>query len=143
MPHLYFYAENLGLNASQRSTLIAQLKALGNNDHPNPSHRNHWRIRMDGNAVIFHLEIDESMLTPIAIRNRLAAIFGIANTSVTYSSSNVTLAIRPSPVVTYRYNSLDRLRFGVFGGLAASWPESQVEVLAYLAANQAAWEVSQ
>ena len=55
--HVYIYAEDLGLISAQRAALVDGLKALaGNLDRPQPCERNHWRVRLDGGAVIFEAD---------------------------------------------------------------------------------------
>ena len=140
--HGYCGIENLSLSPGQKATLVAAIRGLGPASHPNPSHRNHSRVRLDGNAVIFHAEFADADLTPATIGHRLALIFGVPDASVTWTIANPTFAVRPSPVVTYRYLAADKVRLTAFGGLASTWPQSRTEVLAYLSANQAAWEGS-
>jgi hypothetical protein len=135
--NLYFYIENLALTSAQRDTLVDQLKAFGQrNADGNPRYRNHWRIRLDTQAVIFEAVWDDTQLTATAMRNRLAAIFGVANTSITYSTTQTVYG----PVVTYAYSASATLRMGVFGGLTATYLDSQVAALQFLKDNSAAWE---
>jgi hypothetical protein len=127
--NLYFYVEILSATPAQRDTLVAQLQTLGQrNADANPRYRNHWRIRLDNLAAIFEAMWDDSQLTAVAIRNRLAAIFGVANTSITYATTQTAYG----PVITYTYASVARLRLGVFAGPVAARQ--------YLADNAAAWE---
>lgn len=135
--NLYFYVENLGLAQAQKDTLVAELKTIGKRDSDNnPRYRNHWRVRLDNEAVIFEGVFDDANLSAVGVRNRLAAIFGVANTSITYATTQTAFG----PTVVYTYNAIARLRVGVFGGLTATYQESQAQVLAYLAANMAAWD---
>lgn len=134
--NLYFYIEALNLTAGQRDTLVEQLKLIGRRDQDgNPKNRNHWRVRPDNLAVIFEAWFDEDHLTAVALRNRLAAIFGVAQASITYATNQTAYG----PLVTYTYNSTARLRVGVFGGVSASYAESRAACLAYLAANAGTW----
>lgn len=135
--NLYFYIENLNLTAGQKQTLVDQLRAIGRRDaDANPHNHNHWRVRLDGDAVIFEGWFDDANLTAVGVRNRLAAIFSVAQTAITYTTTQTAYG----PVVTYTYNAQQKLRCGVFGGLAATWAQSHAAVLAFLAANAAAWE---
>jgi hypothetical protein len=135
--NLYFYVEALSLTTPQLNTLVAQLQALGQrNADTNPRMRNHWRTRLDGQAVIFEAWWDDSHLTALAMRNRLAAIFGVANTNITYATSQTAFG----PLVTYTYASVDRLRVGVFAGPTATYQDSQAAALDYLSDNAATWE---
>lgn len=127
--NLYFFIEDLGLTAAQRNTLVNQLKALGQrNLDLQPKNRNHWAIRSDNKAIIFEAWWDDAILTAVAIRNRLASIFGVSNTSITYATTNTVYG----PYVDYSYQSTPRLRFGVFGGVAATYEQSHDAASAYL-----------
>jgi len=133
----YFYIENLALTAAQREPLIDTLKGWGlSNSHPNPRHRNHWRVRTDGQAVIFEADFDESNLTALWFRTRLASILSVPVANVTSSTTQTAYG----PLLTFKYNTTDRLRLGLFGGLSASYAESQAAAQKFLADNQAAWE---
>ena len=135
---LYFYIEDLALTVAQRNTLVGQLKTIGLRDEdPKPRNRNHWRVRADNKAVIFEGWFDDSQLTAVNLRARLAAIFGVATSSITYATTQSAYG----PYMTYTYNAAARARVGVFGGPFATYPESQAAALAYLDANRAAWDI--
>jgi hypothetical protein len=134
--NLYFYIESLALTGPQVETLVTQLKALGQaNAHLIPRYRNHWRIRPDNLAAIFEGVFDDTDLTAVKVRNRLAAIFSVSQASVTYATTQTDYG----PVITFTYNSSARLRLGVFGGPAATYAQSQAAVIHFLADNVASW----
>ncbi len=133
----YLFVERLNLTDAQTATLIEGLKTLGRaNDSPCPNLRNHWRVRPDQNAIIVECEFDDSTISAEAVKNRLATLFGVNPTLVTYTTAQTAYG----PAVTYRYANQNRVRFGVFGGLTATWRESWAAAIAYLKDNQAAWE---
>jgi hypothetical protein len=135
--NLYFYVENLALNAAQKATLVDQLKSLGQrNNDGNPRYRNHWRTRTDNDAVIFEGVFDDTNLTAVNVRNRLAAIFGVAQATITYATNQTAYG----PVVTFTYSGTARLRLGVFGGIAATYKESQTQALRFLANYSEQWQ---
>ena len=135
--NLYFYVEDIALTVAQRNTLVEQLKLIGRKDTDgNPKNRNHWRVRPDNKAVIFEGWFDDTHLSAVGIRNRLASIFGVANTSITYTTNNTAYG----PVVVYSYQSTERLRIGVFGGTSTTYAQSYAAVLDFLSDNQATWE---
>jgi hypothetical protein len=137
MTRQYYGIENLGLTDAQRNTLATALRALGANTHPNPCMRNHWRARLDGQAIIFEAQFNDSDWTTESLTARLAAIFNVDPTAIT--SAVTTTAY--GPVVTFsRPAGTPRLRLVAFGGLLASWSQSHDAALAYLAANLAQWE---
>lgn len=131
----YFAMENLALTAPQQQTLVDALKQLGP-DSPSPAKRNHWRVRLDGAAVIFEAEFDDSNFTAAALRQRLATIFGVPVAEVT----SVTSTPASGTLLTLSYQATPRLRCLIFGGANASYAESQQAARAYLAANSATWE---
>jgi hypothetical protein len=134
--NLYFFVEDLNLTAGQRQTLIDQLKAIGRRDDaPNPKDLNHWRIRPDNRAVIYEAWFDEDHLTAIGMRDRLASIFGVAPATITFSTTQTAYG----PAVTYTHSAQQKLRLGVFGGVSASYQQSQAAVQQFLRDNAAAW----
>lgn len=136
MTRQYYGVENLGLTAPQRQTLVTALQALGDNSNPNPSRRNHWRIRTDNDAVIFEGLFDDAHWTVQAITNRLATIFGVDPSTIIAT----TTSTQYGPVVTFaRPAGTNRLRLVAFGGLLAAYNDSHAAAIAYLIANSAAW----
>lgn len=136
--HLYFGIEALNISNQQRNTLVAELQSLGeDNAGPRPERRNHWRTRLDNQAVIFEALFNEDHLTIAAIKQRMATIFGINVSLITHSTNQVAYGL----VVTYIRGGVNRLRsiaFGYDGG----WPATSVSraaAQAYLAANAAEW----
>ena len=136
MSRLYYGIEDLGLSASQRANLVAILQQLGDNNHSQPNYRNHWRIRLDNLAVIFEANFADEDWTEVSLKTRLAGVMGIAPALVTISTASTFYG----PTVTFTRTTA-RLRMIAFGGLLASWEASHQAVLAYLKANQAAWDL--
>lgn len=137
MSRQYYGVENLGLTDAQRDVLAEALRQLGANNHPSPSRRNHWRVRLDGQVVIFEGLFNDSDWTALTIRQYLADIYGIDPATINYATTSTAYG----PVVTYsRPAGTPRLRLIAFGGLLATWEQSHDQVLSYLAANRAAWE---
>jgi len=136
----YFLIENLGLNASQKATLVDELKRLGPGTHPQPSHINHWRIRLDNDAAFFEAMFNSGHLTIQAFKNRLAAIFSVPVGSITHSASIASYSPgNSSNVVVFLYNSLDRLRVILFGTNTGTYWQSHDEIFGYYMANLSAW----
>ena len=142
MWHGYFGIENLALNDSQRGELVAALQALGPSSHPSPACLNHWRTRLDNQAVIFEAKFDPENLTIEAFKQRLGAIFGVSWVTIGHSVNRVTFDSLESAVVTFSRLGTDYLRVVFFGYDGTSWPtwlQSGEECSAYLAANAAEW----
>jgi hypothetical protein len=145
MWHGYFGIENLGLNATQRGTLVDALRALGpaSAEGLKPSVLNHRRTRLDGEAVIFEALFDENDITVDAFKGRLGSVFGVAPATIDHAVTRVTWHHLESAVVTFSRSGVSYLRVVFFGYKGARWPswkESRLEALAYLAANAVAWE---
>ena len=136
MSRQYYGIENLNMTNAQRDTLVDALKQIGDNQNPNPSRRNHRRIRLDGQAVIFEALWDDSDWTIDALKNRLGNVFGVDPATID-SSVNQTAY---GPVVTLSRNAIDYIRLIAFGGLLATYPDSHALVLEYLFNNLAEWE---
>ena len=142
--HLYFGLEVLSLTAPQKATLVANLQALGQRNGGLPNERNHWRLRPDDDAVIFEAVFSEDNLTADSMKTWLASIFGVAVGTISHNLTTPTFGTRPSQVLTFTYNSIQRIRSVVFGSVRiddvlTTYEESHAEALAYLAANAAAW----
>jgi hypothetical protein len=136
----YFYIENLGLNQQQKQTLVDTLKAWGlHNDAPNPRDRNHWRARLDNEAVIFEAIFEADHLTVYYLRTRLAVIFGVHENLISFTTSQN----KYGELAVFSYNNVDRLRLGVFAGRSAGYEESQLAAQQFLADFAGAWEQSE
>ena len=133
--HGYIGIENVGLSATQRATLIAELRTLGPASDPQPARLNHWRTRLDNEAAIFEALFNEGALTVARFKQRLATIFGVDPTTI----SDATQATQFGPLMTFSKGGTDYLRFLLFGGKGAAWMESGDGARAYLAANAGEW----
>jgi len=140
MPLGYYAVLNVSLNGTQKAQLVAALQNFGLHADPNPINNNHWRIRTDQNALIFHGNFDESEWSVASMKAWLGSIFGVPVSSIghrtesrSYSEAGNTL------VVTFTYLGTDRLQMIVFGGVGASRERGHLEALGYLKANAEAW----
>ncbi|RPJ54593.1 MAG: hypothetical protein EHM23_28625 [Acidobacteria bacterium] len=134
--HCYLGVENLNLTAPQKLTLLDGIKALGRNDSGQPCHRNHWRIRLDNEAMIFEALFEIERISIAAVKQRLADIFSVPVANVTHTTASTVYG----PLVTFRYNSQNKARLVQFGGVTPTWDESRLAALQYVKDNQAAWE---
>ncbi len=135
----YIGIENIALTAPQKATLIAALRALGPSSDPQPAELMHSRVRLDGDAVIYRARFQDADLTTLNLRQFIANVFSVAVVNVTAATTSTTFLTLPSPIVTLTHLAVARLRFVLFGGLAATTAQSNAEVVAYLIANAAAW----
>lgn len=74
-------------------------------------------------------------MTADAVKNRLAALFDVDASLVTYT----TVSTVYGPAATYRYNGQNRVRVGMFGGSGSTWNASRLAAIAYVRDNAAAW----
>ncbi|HDZ37099.1 MAG TPA: hypothetical protein ENH62_02225 [Marinobacter sp.] len=140
MRHFYLGIENLNLNNNQRQVLVDELKALGQASDSQPARLNHWRTRLDGEAIILEANFNEDNLTIQRFKQRLAATFGISADDISHVTQNRSFSGDMTLLVTFAYGGTDYLRFALFGGGGASWMQSGDECRGYLAANKEEWE---
>lgn len=139
--HGYILIEDLAMTAPQRTTLWAELQALGiAPTSPQPAQRNHWRIRLDGDAILFEALFDDTNFTIANLKARLASIFSVDVGDISHVLNSTTYDTIPTPDVEFSYLATPRVGMWLFGDLSATWEQSRLEVLAFLATNSAAWE---
>lgn len=140
--HGYFGIEALSMTGAQKTTLLAALRALGPTRAETdwPPYLMQFRPRLDNNAALFEARFNEDNLTVAALKQFLADAFSIPVANISNVNTSATFAVKPSPIVTLRSASTDRLRVVLFADVDATWAESREECAAYLAANRAAWE---
>jgi hypothetical protein len=143
--HGYFGIEALSMTGAQKTTLLTALRALGPTREETdwPPFLMQFRPRLDNNAAIFEARFNDANLTVAALKQFLADAFAVPVANISNVNTSVTFARLPSPIVTLRSASTDRLRVVLFAGVGATWAESREECAAYLAANRAAWEPAQ
>jgi hypothetical protein len=120
MAHVYMGIENIALTNPQRATLVTALQSLGPIEAANPSHRNHWRVRTDNNAVIFEALFGDNDLTVNAVKGYLANVFSVPVGDV----SHVLTDTAYGPLLTLSYAATSRLRVILFGGATPTYAES-------------------
>jgi len=140
MSRLYVGLENIALTNPQRATLVAALQQLGfNNTDPQPCNRNHRRVRLDNDAVIFEANFTDNDWTIANARQYLADVFGVDVSLITNNNSTQSYGGGTTLIVTLAYQAANRMRFALFGGANATYAQSQTEARGYLATNAAAW----
>lgn len=138
---VYFGIENINLTNQQRNTLVAGLQQLGHNTSHLTNERNHWRIRLDNQAVIFEALFDENDLTIAAIKQRLANLFNVAVDTISHSTQQTAYGL----LVTFIHGGQNKMRmiaFGHDGNAWGTWAESNLAVHVYLFNNLLAWDDS-
>lgn len=139
MISLYLGSENISLTQPQKDAFRNTLRVIGPVSHDQPAELMHWRTRLDGDAVIMRSSFNESDLTTNGLKQLLATVLGVPAAQITATSTTQTYNTVPSTLVRMSYQSVDCMRFILFAGARATVAQSNVEVLAYLKANAAAW----
>lgn len=137
----YFGIVNVALTAGQMTSLTRVLQTLDPLVRAQPIEQNHWRMRLDNDAVIFAADFEPVELTPNAFRQRLADGFGVDISTISASVANVNFSPDGTTQLwTFKYLSTIKLRMALFGGLGATWEQSHAEVLGYLQQYSAQWD---
>ena len=135
----YMAIENLNLSVPQRQLLVATIQSLGPQAHFLPDHFNHWRVRLDNQAVIFEAQFDADNLSVDAFKHRLANIVDVDEDTIAHAMNLHTFASIATPAFTFSRAGTDYLRVAPFAGLSSTWAESAHEARAYLAARHDDW----
>lgn len=137
----YVGAERLNLTNPQAQTLLGGFEQLGTSPNDNqPSARIHWRRSLDNSKVIFIAKFNTANLSEDSVKNRLATIFSVDAEDIDAVNNPQIFDSLSSPVFTFSYLASARFRVVLFGDLGASFLQSNLEALAYMAANSAEWE---
>lgn len=133
---IYYLLENINLTGAERDAFFALNEQEGaDNESPYPNLRNHWRTRLDDEAMIFEGDFPQL---------NVGRIVSLMNQAI--GGNNGFL---PDPTGEYGFTAVirsgppgaqDLCRFIIFGGISATWDESHEVVLQYLSDNLAAWE---
>lgn len=139
---LYLAVQRLTLGDTNWDTLIAAMQAKGANQHPNPSHRNHWRLSIDETIWIFEAEFDTTVVDVDWFITWMSNQFGVPEGDIG-ESTGYNIYGRFS-TFSYPGGVTNRFRLGVFGFVQGQgWPsyeESHAAVLQYLFDNISDWE---
>ena len=134
--HGYMAIEDTGLTPQQRQAILAAFNALGPSSDPRPAHLMQRRVSLNGRQAIYEALFNADHLTIANVKQFLANAVGVDPSVIDHA---VTQTIY-GPLVTFSAASIDRMRFLVFGGLAATWIESRDQCDAFLIANIGLWE---
>jgi hypothetical protein len=120
----------------QRAMLIAAIHELGPGSNGNNAHIRHWRVRLDGQAAIGEAAFPDNIADIPTVKAWFGRVFGVDPMQISHAVQQTDYG----PLVTFTYNALARLKLIAFGGVGASWAESNAAVLAYLKNNAPQWE---
>jgi hypothetical protein len=133
--HFYFIFENLNLSSDGWNELIDRFKQRGSKNSPQPAKRNHQRLRLDDQAILFEALFNEQAVNENAVEGQLASILQIPPPRI-----DRTIVEDGDKVVTYQVDGVDSLIHTVLAGEGASWDESRLSTLDYLSLNRTEWE---
>jgi hypothetical protein len=144
---LYFGVEILDLTPAQANTLVygndetgtPGFRHLGRREGGNARQRMHLRIRSDNQAAIFEAAIDTDDLTVLKVRQYLARLFGVNVNTISAQMGVAEFGNGTTVFATFSHSGQAKLRLAAFGGVDATWAESRLETVAYLAQDAAAW----
>lgn len=141
--HTYFVVERLNIGIGNWDALIALFEAMGTDDSPMPAYNNHWRKRLDDNAVIYESLFDSDEVSIPAFKQLLADEFGVAVEDILHTLESTDYAGYETTVWIFYYNEIvpgeDRFRVERFAP-GGTWAESGDECRGYLKLYADQWE---
>jgi hypothetical protein len=141
--HGYFLVERLNIGANNWNALKALFESMGTTVNPYPAFINHWRTRLDGDAVIYESRFGRDEVSMPTFKQLLADEFGVdvddIQTTTNYTSYS---GDEMTTIWIFTYNALDRFAVHRFAG-AGTWHQSRHEAHAYLAANLEEWQATE
>jgi hypothetical protein len=135
----YLGAENISLTQPQKDAFRATMSAIGPVGNTSTAEQMHWRSRLDGDAVIMRALFQDSDVTGAGLRSLLATALGIPAAQVASATTTFKYKDIPSVLLTMSVAGVDKMRFIRFAGMSATVTQANVEALAYLKLNAAAW----
>lgn len=141
--HTYFVVERLNIGVGNWNALIALFEVMGTDGSSMPAYNNHWRTRLDGNAVIYESLFDSEEISIPAFKQLLADEFGVAVEDVHHTLESVDYGGYITTVWIFYYDEIapgeDRFKVERFApGL--SWTASGRECRGYLRQYADQWE---
>ena len=133
--HFYFVFENLALSQDDWDELLQRFQQRGSTTSSQPAERNHQRLRLDGQAIIFEALFNENAVNEMAVEGILASITKVPPPRIDY-----TIVENGDKVVTYDIDGVPSLVHTVMANEGATWNESRAAILSYLSANKLEWE---
>lgn len=138
--HGYIVIERLTIGSGNWATLQGVFEGMDTSGHPMPARNNHWRRRLDGDAVIHEGTFAVQEMTIATFKKLLADEFGVPVGQVKHQIGEGSYAGGFTRIWTFLYNDIERFKVERFGGGGASWKQSGDECRGYLALHIADWE---
>ncbi|MHC4621042.1 MAG: hypothetical protein ACYTEQ_25120 [Planctomycetota bacterium] len=140
MWHGYFVVERQNIGSGNWASLRALFEMMGTHDSLIPAYNNHFRARLDGDAVIYESQFNPTEVTIDEFKQLLADEFSVPIGDIQDVQSVVSYtSVYETAVWEFFYSAVLRFtvrRFGRGGDRLVSLAETH----AYFAANLAAWE---
>lgn len=137
--HGYFVVERGTIGSGNWAALRALYEAMGASGSDFPAYNNHWRERLDGDAVIYESQFDTDEVSIPAFKQLLADEFEVPVENIEHTVDADDYAGYGTTVWEFLYNSVTRFTVRRFGG-GGTWAESGAECRGYIIANMAEWE---
>jgi len=114
--NFYLAIENVALPTAKRNLLYSEFAAVGP-AAPQPQKTEAWKVRADGNAVIYEMMYNEDNFCADAALAWLAALFGISVSQISLTTAIVsyTTGIN-SFVITLSSGGAERVKFIAWAG---------------------------
>lgn len=138
--HGYFVIERQNIGITNWNALIALFEAMGTAGSRMPAHNNHWRTRLDGDAVIYESRFDTEEVSIAAFKQLLADEFNVPIEDIQSEPSSASYAGGMTTAWQFLYNAIERFKAERFGDGVSVWTESGDECRGYLATNREEWE---
>ena len=145
----YFCCKRLNIGIGNWTQLKGIFEGMGTQketDEPSdspvsnfPAYINHWRERLDGDAVIYESQFEPGEVSGLKFRQLLADEFGVDIQDIDQEITQDDYAGYGTTVWTYSYGVLERFIVRRFGGGPATWEQSRLETLGYLKLYAAEW----
>lgn len=113
---------------------------IGTNDRRENTFQVRYNQNIPSDASIYESNFDSTNLSLEIIRQKLVTASGVADNRITFTQSTITFSTIPSPVVAYKLDGTIYFRATIFGGLGASWLQSEIECQSYLKINSLEWD---
>jgi len=134
--HFYFVFENLALSQDDWDALVERFRQRGSTTSPQPAERNHQRLRLDEQAIIFEALFNENAVNERAVEGILSSI-----TKIPPSRIDFAIEENGDKVITYDIDGVPSLVHTVMANEGATWNESRIAILSYIQTNKAEWNV--
>ena len=139
----YFVVERLNIGVGNWDALRALFEDMGTHDATLPAYNNHWRTRIDGDAVIYESRFDPDEVSVEQFKQVLADQFEVPVESILNTTEQVDYAGHGTTRWVYYYDEItpgeDRFLVERFG-MGGTWAQSGDECRGYLKAHQEQWE---